>query len=111
MTQGIYAGFNLVTNFIETEFIEERLYITQYILDVAGYNFLFGNLGEPIDKKDLPWHLGPSDINDLHYIKVQNGLDKFIFSYMEDCNIIFLEYSYTDGLEYIRAELPSYSVL
>lgn len=103
MAQGIYEGFKAYISLIEEEFINDRLYSNEYMLDSNSFYQYFGDLGERLKDSDLPQFLSDPDENE-YYIKVQHGLDKFIFLHTEDLNFI-LEYSYTDGLEYIRNEL------
>lgn len=99
----LFEGFKSFTSFIEDEFIEDRLFDYQYTLSKEAFEQFFGNLAVPLDYDDLPKSL--KYVKGLSYFKIQHGFDKLIFSNDLISNIFLLEYSYTDGLEYVKSDL------
>ncbi len=99
----LFEGFKSFTNFIETEFVEERLFGYSYKLKEEDFKRLFGNLAVNLDYKDLPKCLKSQYVTGTSYFLVKHGFDKFIFSRNLNSNLLLLEFSYTDGLEYVRS--------
>lgn len=97
----LFEGFKSFTSFIEDEFIEDRLFGYSYKLKEEDFEKLFGSLAVNLDYKDLPKCLNP--ITGTSYFLVKHGFDKFIFSRNLNSNLLLLEFSYTDGLEYVRS--------
>ncbi len=103
----LFEGFKLFTSYIETEFVEDRLFGYNYLLLEEDFNNLFGTLAVKLDYADFPKNLIAclSDEarydEDKSYFLVKYGFDKFIFSRGLNTTLLSLEYSYTDGLEYV----------
>ncbi len=98
----LFEGFKSFTNFIETEFVGGRLFDYQYTISRKAFKQLFGNLAVPLSYDDLPVCL--KYIKGISYLQVRHELNKFIFSHEPNSNFLFIEYSFTDGLEYVRNE-------
>lgn len=99
----LFEGFKFYTSLIEDEFVEGRLFDNEYTLDIEEYEKYFGGLGELLDYFNLPKFLKYS--KDTKYIQITHEFKKLIFSHTDNNNFVFLEYVFTEGLEYIRSEL------
>ncbi len=98
----LFEGFDSFTSYVETEFVEGRLFGYSYQIKDDDFKKLFGNLAVNLDYKDFPRCLKSRIVIDTSYFLVKHGFDKFIFSQDLNSKLLFLEYSYTDGLEYCR---------
>lgn len=99
----LFEGFKAFTNFIETEFVEGRLFGYQYTISKKSFEQQFGNLVVHLDYDDLPECL--KCIKGRSYWQIRYEFNKFIFSHEPNSNFLLMEYSLTDGLEYVRNEL------